>query len=873
MPVSQDTSSLALITSLGPNKLVIVRATIAEQLGRLFSMEMELSSEDPALDFSAIVGGNATIRLELDHNKTRYWNGNVSRFVQTEADSKAGGRYRATLVPWLWFLTRASDCRIFQNKTVPDIIKQVFRDHGFADFKDSLTGHYGPWENCVQYRETDFNFVSRLMEHEGIYYYFTHENGKHILVLADGVSAHEPYPGYSEVTFRTGRGGVATNEAITGWALEQEVQPGTYSLNDFNFEKPKTSLVAKSKVATKHAQNSFEMYDYPGEYGEHSEGTDYSKIRIEELHSQHEIVQGEANARGIAVGYTFTLTNSPRRDQNRKYLITAASYQLTGQHYGSGEEKSGELYACHFTAIDATKHFRAGRITPKPLIQGPQTAIVVGPKGEEIHTDKHGRIVVQFHWDRHGKADENSSCWVRISQSAWAGKKWGSMFIPRVGQEVIVEFLEGDPDLPIVTGQVYNADTTPPYDLPADKTKTSLKTNSTKGGQGFNELRFEDLKGKEQVFIHSEKRMDVRVKASKYETIGGDHHVNVGAKTDKNPGGNLNITVGLDENIHVKGGLFERVEKMLQQGVTGDVIEGYDADLSTIIKAKCELNAREITLEALTKITLKVGSSFVIVDLTGVSIGGPMVKINSGGSATGTSDKQLQDPLEADTADTGQPGFFNQHGAGGPPAGHHTRLLSAQHGPQVRLSPDGKSYLVGKNIQVTSSDKDPEFASKTLGNLAVLGTTPTGSALVTKLDNGTHTVNITRLDDVATAQRNGALAGPDDAAGSIDPTKGSNTTISYNPDVPQQLYDQNGTAHDYPSSAMLGHEMIHASHNADGLNERNLLDPAEPGSNQEESRTIGINDHANEPISENNIFKDLGTGYQRTDHDRSIISH
>ncbi len=308
--IIQANRNLAINTALGADKVLITHATINEQLGRPFQMEVELTSDDPNIAFDSIVGTNATIRVELTNSKTpRFFNGFVSRFVQTDANG-TGGTYRATLVPWLWFLTRTADCRIFQTKSVPDIIKQVFRDHGFTDFKDSLSGTYGAWDYCVQYRETDFNFVSRLMEHEGIYYFFEHANGKHTLVLADAASAHSPFPGYDSVPFRNASGTARNSESIASWTLEQEVQPGTYALNDFDFEKPKTSLVAQSEISTQNAQSAFAIYDYPGEYAEQSDGSDYAKVRIEELHTQHEIVHGSGNARGMAVGYTFSLTGN-----------------------------------------------------------------------------------------------------------------------------------------------------------------------------------------------------------------------------------------------------------------------------------------------------------------------------------------------------------------------------------------------------------------------------------------------------------------------------------------------------------------------------------------------------------------------------------
>ena len=624
MPATQRNRDLAINTPLGEDSVLIRSATITERMGKLFRLSVELESNDPNITFDQIIGGNATIRLELTNRQTRFFNGFVSQFVQLDADSNSG-LYRATLVPWLWFLTRASNCRIFQQASVPDMIMTVFRDHGFSDFESRLSGHYTPWEYCVQYRETDFNFVSRLMEHEGIYYYFEHKNAKHTLILADAIGAHQSFPGYDQIPFRSQKGGLPNEEYVSSWLLAQEVQPGSYTLSDFNFEKPKTSLVAKSEKSLDHAQSKFEVFDYPGEYEEQSDGTDYSKIRIEELHANREVLQGQSNARGIAVGSTFSLTNASRRDQNRKYLITSASYHLTGNDYLSGGHSGGDFYSCSFTAIDADQAFRSARVTPKPIIQGPQTAIVVGPSGEEIHTDQYGRVKVQFHWDRFGKADENSSCWVRISQAASAGKKWGSLSIPRIGQEVIVEFLEGDPDRPIVTGQVYNGDTMPPYELPANKTRTTFKTNSTGGGGGFNELRFEDKKGSEQVFIHAERNHDVRVKTDSLEYVGHDRHLIVNHDQFE--------AVNGDKHQEVKGELNQKVGEILSISVAQNIQEKAGQNIATEAGGEIHIKAgMNLVLEAGASITLKAGGGFVVINAAGVAISGPQVLINSGGS-------------------------------------------------------------------------------------------------------------------------------------------------------------------------------------------------------------------------------------------------
>ena len=389
-----------------------------------------------------------------------------------------------TLHPWLWFLTRTADCRIFQEMAVPEIIKQVFRDHGFTDFEEALSGDYRRWTYCVQYRETDFNFVSRLMEQEGIYYYFKHESNRHMLVLSDSVSSHDPFPGYEKIPyFPPDEHLIREKHYIHEWSISREIQPGTYALTEYDFENPKANLLVKSAIDRNHAQSKLEIFDYPGEYLTASEGDAYVRARIEELHAEYELTQGQSNARGLAVGSLFQLTDYPREDQNQEYLVVSATHEMESDAYSSGSAGGSEdVYTCSFTALSSKQQFRAERTTPKPLVQGPQTAMVVGPSGEEIHTDKFGRVKVQFHWDRYGKKDQNSSCWVRVAQ-LWAGTQWGGIHIPRIGQEVIVEFLEGDPDHPIITGRVYNNDNMPPYGLPANATQSGIKSRSSKGGE------------------------------------------------------------------------------------------------------------------------------------------------------------------------------------------------------------------------------------------------------------------------------------------------------------------------------------------------------------------------------------------------------
>ena len=544
MALTQANRFIGLETPLGGDVLAVRSASYTEQISHLFQIELDIvSSEEKAASFEDIIGQSVTLRMNAGKDQKRYFNGIVSRFVQTKNEGRYA-HYRATVVPWLWLLTRSSDCRIFQKMSIPEIIEKVFKDHGLDQYTLSLSGDYQPWDYCVQYRETDFNFVSRLMEQEGIYYFFEHEDGKHTLVLADAPAAHCPNPGYETIIYRPPTDNHPFDrECVTDWVVEKELQPGAYALKDFNFVSPKTNLFAKSTKDRSHAASAFEVYDYPGEYEEHPDGESYAKVRLEELQANYETCHAQATARGLCSGFLFTLQDHPREDQNREYLVTSVSCQMDAGDF-EASDLGTDFFSCSFIAGDSQSPFRPARTTPKPLIQGPQTAMVVGPSGEEIHTDEYGRVKLQFHWDRQGKADENSSCWVRVSQ-AWAGKGWGSMHIPRIGQEVIVEFLEGDPDRPIVTGRVYNAQTTVPYELPGNKTQSGIKSRSTmKGGEGnFNEIRFEDKIGSEEVYVQAEKDLNLLVKNSKSEDVGADKTISVGGNHSEQITGNMSQTV------------------------------------------------------------------------------------------------------------------------------------------------------------------------------------------------------------------------------------------------------------------------------------------------------------------------------------------
>jgi len=547
MAVTQSDRTVEITTPLGADVLVLRSMSGSERLGRLFEYELELLSENHDIALGDILGQNVSIRLAGLHEEGERWfNGFVTRFTYLGSHGRYA-LYRASLRPWLWFLTRAADCRIFQEMNVPDIVKQVFRDRGFTDFDERLSGSYPTWEYCVQYRETDFNFICRLLEQEGIYFYFRHEEGRHTLVLADAYSAHEPAAGYGEVPYYPPDPSARRErDNVSRWSLSGQVQPGTYALNDFDFEVPTKNLRAARSNPGDGAHADYEIYDYPGEYTESGDGDHYVRTRIEELHAQHQWRRGEGDAMGLACGALFTLTNFPREDQNMEYLIVGTALTLQSDAFESAAGGAGVTGASiAFTATDAQVPFRPPRLTPKPVVQGPQTAVVVGQSGEEIWTDEYGRVKVQFHWDRQGERDENSSCWVRVAQ-VWAGDNWGAIHIPRIGQEVIVSFLEGDPDQPIVTGRVYNGDNMPPYALPGNQTQSGIRSRSSKGGNvdNCNEIRFEDKMGEEELLIHAEKNQTIEVEADESHWVGHDR----------------TKTVDNDETTHIKNNRTETVD-------------------------------------------------------------------------------------------------------------------------------------------------------------------------------------------------------------------------------------------------------------------------------------------------------------------------
>jgi type VI secretion system secreted protein VgrG len=650
----------------------VLEFSLRERMSSPFELTLMLVSEDGNIPFDDIVGQESLLKIldEKTRDPARFVHGVVRRFENTGDRSGGKGRfhlYRAEVVPSVWFLSLERDCRIFQkadqaNNTVMDVVKQVFKDAGLpADrFAYRLKGDPPAREYCVQYRESDLDFVSRLLEEEGIFHHFEHDEKKHVTVFGNDTSSYGCLGGGStpgKVKFNITEKGVPKEECVYDFTLSRSVRTGKVTRRDFHFEKVSLDQTTddESRKSPKLDQK-YEAYDYPGGYIDPKRGKALAQVRLQEAQSLRETCSGKSTSRGFLPGHKFELTDHDNTAFNRIYLLVEVvheGYQPQVLHSsaaaGPPETEEKQFHCTNtFVGIPADVVFRPSRETPRPVVEGPHTALVVGPKGEEIYTDEYGRVKVHFHWDRLGKRDEKSSCWIRVA-SMFAGSMYGAIFIPRIGQEVIVGFLEGDPDRPIVTGRVYNADCMPPYDLPQEKTKSTIKTDTSPGGKGFNEIRFEDLKDQEQIFMHGQRNLDVRIEKDAMEWIGQDRHLIV--KKDQ-----LELVEG-DKHQAVKGDHNEKVDGTVSLKVGMDMQEkvgmkhALDAGMEIHLKA-----GMKVVIEAGVQLTLKAAGSFVDIGPAGVAIQGVMVNINSGGSAgsgSGSSPDPPKPPVEADKAKPG----------------------------------------------------------------------------------------------------------------------------------------------------------------------------------------------------------------------------
>jgi type VI secretion system secreted protein VgrG len=676
---TQDGRLIALTSPLGKDKLLLTGFTGHEAISRLFHFHLSTLSEDTAIDFTTIVGQSVTIDVVQFDDSKRYFNGIVSHFACTGKEGDMT-RYEVQVVPKLWLLTRYADCRIFHNKDVTEIVKSVLDDRGIK-YQASLTGTYNKLEYCVQYRETDFNFVSRLMEQYGIFYFFQHEDGEHTMVLADSSSAHQPCPGQNSAGFNLASGGLDPGDVVNSLSIGQELRSGKHSLTDYNFTTSSIDLTAsETTIYTVASNDSMEIFDYPGLHGTQTDATAMAELRMQEEEAAHKIAHGTSVCRPFTTGYKFDLNYHPLDAMNATYVLTEIQHVATVAGSYRDDAAGGDSYTNHFTCIPADVAFRPARITPKPFVQGPQTAKVVGKSadedsaddqnaggdGEEIWVDKWGRVLVLFPWDR----KKATSCWMRVSQD-WAGAGWGMVNIPRVGQEVLVSFLEGDPDRPIITGRVYNDQQTLPYPLPDNGTRTTFRTSSSTGGgtAHYNELRFEDKTGKEQIFLRGEMDYDTRILNDSREWIGNNQSTIIQkSRMEK---------VGEDESLQITGNRMEKVGGDDSLNITGKLNLKAGADVSINTGANLYTKSgtnyahqagtaihlkagTTMVLEAGVQLSLKAGGSFIDIGPAGIAISGaPLVMINSGGSAgsgSGSSPNSPDAPKDPDQADDGSKG-------------------------------------------------------------------------------------------------------------------------------------------------------------------------------------------------------------------------
>lgn len=597
----------------GAESLLFWKLNGTEVMSRSFSLNVTMLSQDENIDRKALLGKSLTVTVPTQTLQPRYFNGKITE-VNLQSTELNGVRYAVYLLKIesdLWPLLRDRNQRIFQNQRAPDIIKTVLAGYGVKT-EDRLTGEYRNWEYCVQYQESSYSFISRLMELEGIYFFFRHEADSHTLVLMDAADSHQPFSGYEVIPYHTSQsGGTTSEEGIGQWAISERVTPGLYSIDDYDFRKPNAWMFQARENPASPSPGQIDYYEWPGRFVDHQHGEFYARIRQEEWQAEQQRIDAAGTALGITPGYTFALGNPPYKGGSSEYLVVSAAYTLEENSYASGSA-TNSVHHINFVVIPAETTFRSAQRTEWPRTHGPQTARVVGPHGESIWTDRYGRVKVKFHWDRQAKGDDTSSCWVRVS-SAWAGQGFGGVQIPRVGDEVVIDFINGDPDRPIITGRVYNEASMPPWELPADSTRMGFMTRSKDGSKdNASYLFFEDKQGSESVDLHSEKDMKVSVEN--------------------------------DQNIDIDGTRTTVIKKEQKDDVTGDATFHYQQKRTTTVD-----NTETNTFNNGEHTTIQKGRTLSILD------GGDTVEVSSYRDTTinGTESHHVTGKL-TETYDKGQ---------------------------------------------------------------------------------------------------------------------------------------------------------------------------------------------------------------------------
>lgn len=584
---TQASAFLSVSTPLGANALLLDGVEGTEAISQPFRFSLTMRSDSTSLDAASIVGASVTVTMKLGNAAARYINGICSRFVHAGGDREFSA-YSAEIVPKLWLLTLSRNRVIWQNKKADEIIKAVLGEFGVT-FESKLTGTYAQREYCVQHDETAFEFISRLMEEEGIFYFFKFADGSHTMVLADATSAHVDCTNGAALAYLPEAGLRERIDTVQRFEYENRLVAQKYTLGDYDYLAPSTALNAEhAGTVGKGAQ-----YEYPGGHKVVADGTARAKIRVEAQTVQSAVSRGQSYCYALTAGTKFTLSGHPRAALNAAHVLRSVTHSASNEHYSNS-----------FEVFPATVPFRPPRVTPRPRVAGSQIATVVGPSGEEIWTDQHGRIKVQFPWDRVGTKNENSSCWVRVSQT-WAGQGWGALFLPRIGQEVVISYVDGDPDRPLVTGSVYNAEKTTPITLPGSQTQSTIRSRSSKQGSAGNEIRFEDKKDSEEFYFHAQKDMKVEIENSLTTTVKESHETHTLEKGDRT------VEVKTGKEVH-------KVKGTRELEVTGNETHTNKADFKQEVTGNHELKVTgnlvidvtgSITIKSAKDITIKAGTT------------------------------------------------------------------------------------------------------------------------------------------------------------------------------------------------------------------------------------------------------------------------
>ncbi len=645
--IKQDKRVAEFSTPLGPDKLALSRFEASEGLSELFEFRIEAVSEDANVSFDSALGQDCTVKFNTEHGPSREFTG-VMVEAQWIGEVQDYYAYRVVLRPWLWLLTRVSDCRIFHEKDALQIIRQVLGDRGFNDFRVASTASLPTLEYCVQYRETDFAFISRLMEQHGLYYFFEHTGGKAMMVIADSKSSHKTVPGLATLEHIPQSTQRRNTPHVYTWTSERRFRSGKYELKDYNYLTPGADMRSPAQGSPGNSRPSLEIYDYPGKFKNKGEGETYAKILLQGDIARDRRRYAEGDAVGLFPGGLTTLARHPTDGENKEYLIVRATHSFVSQLYRSGAGRGQEGYFGSYEFLDADVQYRAPLVTPKPLVYGPQTALVVGQSGEEIDVDEHGRILVRFYWDR----KNDKSCRLRVAQT-WASNRWGAQVIPRIDQEVVVEFLEGDPDRPLVTGCVYNGDNRVPYSLPDNKTMTGMKSDSSKGHNGYNEFVFEDKKMSEKIRMHGEKDHEVKIRNSETWNIGeifptpkgqpsrettlvkgddkltvatGDQNVTIAQDQSLTIGMRRTTSIGVSDTLTIGASRTTSIAASDSLTVAASLSETVGASKSSNVGAAMTLNVgAALTINCGAVLTLNAGGGSVIISPAGVTIVGATI--------------------------------------------------------------------------------------------------------------------------------------------------------------------------------------------------------------------------------------------------------